>query len=134
MVTSCRRRSAQLSWGSSGALNYPSQWVCGEALMETHRVKPLKALEFSFLKTPTLTQTVFFFKWNFVWLEQRSFFEFLRKNSWAFLIISKFSQRRKCFFSVDKYLIQDRYFDHCFFFLKKSLHCTSFSWYRTFHQ
>ena len=45
-VKGCRCRSVKFNWGFGNAVHYLSQWVQDKALIETRRVKPLKAQNF----------------------------------------------------------------------------------------
>ena len=58
LVKGRRHRGVQFNWGSEYAVNYPTQWVQGEALLEAQRVEPLKALTISFVKPPTSRKSV----------------------------------------------------------------------------
>ena len=58
LVKGRRHRGVQFNWGSEYAVNYHTQWVQGEALVEAQRVEPLKALTISFVKLPTSRQIV----------------------------------------------------------------------------
>ena len=45
-VKGCRCRSVKFNWGFGNAVHYLSQWIQDKALIETQRVKPLKAQNF----------------------------------------------------------------------------------------